>query len=126
MARYEFYDGVFLHNFFKDRLEFFTREQPRNQQYWDLYCDVTDDWLPLKSELSTYHQIPVQIKNDLIKLFDIADQYVKYAITDVDDVEINRKMKELWHNMHYLAIGIRGAAKNARLYTDGLYSSIQV
>lgn len=126
MTRYEFYDGVFLHNFFKEHLVFFTLAQPTNQQYWDLYCDVTLEWYPLKKELDTYHQIPLQIKYDLIKLFDLADQYRKYAIADVDDAEINRKMKELWQQMHFLAIGIRSSAKNARLYTDGLYSSFPV
>lgn len=123
MARYEFYDGVFLHNFFKEHLLFFTQGQPTNQQYWDLYGDVTLEWYPLKSELDTYYQIPIGIKKELIKLFDLAEQYVKYAIADVNDIEINRKMKELWHQMHYLAISIRTAAKTAKLYTDGLYNN---
>lgn len=126
MARYEFYDGVFLHNFFKEHLVFFTRTQPTNQQYWDLYGDVTLEWYPLKNEMDTYYQIPWGIKQELIKLFDLAAKYCKHAIIDLHDAETNRKMKELWQQMHYLAISIRAAAKNARLYTDGLYSSLQV
>lgn len=122
MTRDKSLDGVFLHNFFKHRLEFFTKAQPANEQFLDQYYPASDEWLPLRDELDSY-PIPFNVKRDLVSLFELAKKYYIYAIAAQHTSENFKNMREVWQNMRNLATSIQDIAKRNKLYTDANFSN---
>lgn len=116
MQRDKSWDKIFLHNFFKDRLEVYTHEQPRSDtQYETMYFLATEDWLPLKKQLDTY-QIPQPIKENLKALFELAQEHFFYV--GEEHFESKMKMSKLWERMRHIAINTRHLAKTHQLYSD--------
>lgn len=116
MPRDRSLDSIFLHNFFKDRLEIFTLEQPKqDEMYLLLYDFATSDWYPLKNEIDTY-PISKYLKDNLILLFEIAFEHHFYVGDKA--FESKRKMRELWEKIRCLAKTIRSSAKTDLLYQE--------
>ena len=105
MQRIKTHDGVFLHNFFKDHLEYFTKDQPRVYDiFWWNYCTATEEWLPIKNYMDTWDQIPPFMKKDLVTLFDLAEQFFYEMILDDPPKESILKMGEIWSKIRNLAV----------------------
>lgn len=125
MLRDKSYDGVFLHNFFKDYLEYFTRTQPVSYETFHFYFStIKDEWIPLKKQIETYPQISSSLRKDLETLFDLAQEFFYEILADEPTKESKIRMGELWTKIRGLAVSIRCTAKSQKLYTDGLYSGI--
>lgn len=124
MLRDKTKDGVFLHNFFKDYLEYFTRDQPRSYNAFHFHwSSATNEWYPLKQQIDTYPQIPSSVKKDLETLFELAEEFFHEIIADHPTKESISKMSELWSKIRSVAVSVRCTAKSQKLYTDGLYLS---
>lgn len=115
MTRDRSKDKIFLQNFFKDRLEVFTVNQPEDDTYLFFYGCATDSWIPLKGEIDTY-PISKRLREDLMLLFELASEHLHY----VGEIEIKHKLKmrEFWDKMRKLATKIRAAARYEGLYTE--------
>lgn len=123
MQRNKIHDGIFLHNFFKDHLEFFTWDQPPSYDtFWWNFCSVTDEWEPLRQQIDSYTQITPLMKKELELLFELADEFLCLISEDNPRDTTILEMRKLWTKIRTLAISIRLSAKSQKLYTEGLYS----
>lgn len=114
--RNKYDDSIFLRNFFKDRIGFFTGDQPAvPDAYIYGYNLATQNWYPLKSEIDTY-PISFHVKNNLIKLFELGEIYFYYACSH--EPWRSTIMSQRWNEIRQIARVIYNETKLAGLFTE--------
>lgn len=107
-------DDIFLRNFFKEELSFFTLDQPATPEiYLRGHGFATSRWYPLKWEIDTYPTLSSSMRKDLNKLFDLAETYAYLAC---DDKPFRSpKMAQKWEEIRQLAKIIYRSAQSSGL-----------
>lgn len=117
MPRNKSLDSIFLRNFFKENIYFFTLEQPATVEiYLFGHGCATSRWIPLKSEIDDYTQLSSNIKNDLNKLFELAHIYTYFACDDKPFRSAS--MAQKWAEIRQLATSIYFSAQSAGLLKE--------
>lgn len=78
------------------------------KEYLYGYALVWHEWLALKEEFNAY-QIPTFLKNDLIKLFELSENFLT-EVRCTDHFYGSRFMREKWDEMRRL---VKTISKNA-------------